>query len=44
MLRIALLEKLAIKSAYDSDMYNRKFPNGNFLFFSSCKMSLFCLP
>ncbi|MBS6925888.1 MAG: hypothetical protein KH177_06830, partial [Faecalibacterium prausnitzii] len=25
-------------------MYSRKFPNGNFLFFFSCKMSLFCLP
>ena len=25
-------------------MYSREFPNGNFLFFSSCKMSLFCLP
>ena len=25
-------------------MYSRKFPNGNFLFFFSCKMSLLCLP
>jgi len=25
-------------------MYRRKFPNGNFLFFFSCKMSLFRLP
>ena len=32
-MRIALLEKLAIKSAYDSDMYNRAFPVGNALFF-----------
>ena len=25
-------------------MYSREFPNGNFLFFFSCKMSLFRLP
>jgi len=25
-------------------MYNREFPSGNFLFFFSCKMSLFHLP
>ena len=25
-------------------MYNREFPDGSFLFFFSCKMSLFCLP
>jgi len=45
LLRIALLEKLAIKSAYDSDMYNRAFPVGNALFFfAGGVMSLFCLP
>jgi hypothetical protein len=45
LLRIALLEKLAIKSAYDSDMYNRAFPIGNALFlFAGGMMSLFCLP
>ena len=44
LLRIALLVKLAIKATDNSDMYSREFPNGNFLFFSSCKMSLFCLP
>ena len=32
------------KRPQTSDMYNRKFPGGNFLFFFSCKMSLFCLP
>ena len=32
------------KATDNNDMYRRKFPNGNFLFFSSCKMSLFCLP
>ena len=32
------------KSTYDSDMYNREFPNGNFLFFVVCMMSLFRLP
>ena len=32
------------KSTYDSDMYNREFPSGNFLFFFSCKMSLLRLP
>ena len=32
------------KSTYDSDMYNREFPIGSFLFFFSCKMSLFRLP
>lgn len=26
------------------DMYNREFPGGSFLFFISCKMSLFRLP
>ena len=26
------------------DMYNREFPDGSFLFFISCKMSLFGLP
>jgi hypothetical protein len=32
------------KSIYDSDMYNREFPSGNFLFFVVCMMSLFrCL-
>ena len=45
LLRIALLEKLAIKSAYDSDMYNRAFPVGNALFFFvGSVMSLFRLP
>jgi len=45
LLRIALLEKLAIKSAYDSDMYNRAFPVGNALFlFAGGMMSLLCLP
>jgi hypothetical protein len=43
-LRIALFVKLAIKTTYDSDMYNREFPSGNFLFFFGCNMSLFCLP
>ena len=42
-LRIALLVKLAIKSTYDIDMYNRTFPGGNFLFFVGCIMSLFRL-
>ena len=32
------------KATDNSDMYSREFPNGNFLLFSSCKMSLFCLP
>ena len=32
-MRIALLVKLAIKSAYDSDTYNRAFPVENALFF-----------
>jgi hypothetical protein len=45
LLRIALLEKLAIKSTYDSDMYNRAFPVGNALFlFVGSVMSLFRLP
>jgi len=45
LLRIALLEKLAIKSAYDSDMYNRAFPVGNALFlFAGGMMSLLRLP
>lgn len=44
-LRIALLVKLAIKSAYNSDMYNRAFPVGNALFlFAGEMMSLLCLP
>lgn len=32
------------KATDDSDMYNREFPNGNFLFFVVCMMSLLCLP
>ena len=32
------------KATDNNDMYSRKFPNGNFLFFFPCKMSLFCLP
>ena len=32
------------KATDNNDMYSRKFPNGNFLFFFSCKMSLFRLP
>ena len=36
MLRFALLVKLAIKATDDSDMYNREFPSGNFLFFVVC--------
>ena len=32
------------KATDDSDMYNRKFPSGNFLFFVVCMMSLLCLP
>ena len=32
------------KSTYDSDMYNREFPIGNFLFFFAGDVSLFCLP
>ena len=32
------------KATDDSDMYNREFPNGNFLFFVVCMMSLFRLP
>ena len=32
------------KSTYDSDMYNREFPSGNFLIFVVCMMSLFRLP
>ena len=32
------------KATYDNDMYNREFPNGNFLFFVVCNMSLFHLP
>ena len=44
-MRIALFVKLAIKSAYDSDMYNRAFPVGNVLFFfTGGVMSLFRLP
>ena len=33
LLRIALLEKLAIKATDNSDMYSREFPVGNALFF-----------
>jgi len=44
LLRFALLVKLAIKATDDSDMYNREFPSGNFLFFVVCKMSLLRLP
>ena len=32
------------KATDNSDMYNREFPSGNFLFFFSCKMGLFRLP
>ena len=32
------------KATDDSDMYNREFPSGNFLFFVVCMMSLLCLP
>ena len=32
------------KATDNSDMYSREFPSGNFLFFISCKMSLFRLP
>jgi len=32
------------KATGDSDMYNREFPSGNFLFFFGCMMSLLCLP
>jgi len=32
------------KATDNSDMYNREFPNGNFLFFVVCMMSLLCLP
>ena len=32
------------KATDNSDMYNREFPSGNFLFFVVCMMSLFCLP
>ena len=32
------------KATDDSDMYNREFPSGNFLFFVVCMMSLFRLP
>ena len=39
-----MLVKLAIKATDNSDMYNREFPSGNFLFFIVCMMSLFCLP
>ena len=39
-----MLVKLAIKDTDNNDMYNREFPSGNFLFFFSCKMSLFRLP
>ena len=39
-----LLVKLAMKATDKSDMYSREFPNGNFLFFVVCMMSLFRLP
>ena len=32
------------KATDKNDMYSREFPSGNFLFFFSCKMSLFRLP
>lgn len=32
------------KATDDSDMYNREFPSGNFLFFVVCMMGLFRLP
>ena len=32
------------KATDDSDMYNREFPSGNFLFFVVCMMGLLCLP
>ncbi|MFR8864370.1 MAG: hypothetical protein ACLVG3_05655 [Faecalibacterium prausnitzii] len=32
------------KATDNSDMYNREFPSGNFLFFVVCMMSLFRLP
>ena len=32
------------KATDDSNMYNREFPSGNFLFFVVCMMSLFRLP
>ena len=32
------------KATDNNDMYSRKFPNGNFLFFFGCNMSLFRLP
>ena len=32
------------KSTYDSDMYNREFPSGNFLFFFAGDVSLLRLP
>ena len=32
------------KTTDNSDMYTREFPDGNFLFFFSCKMSLLRLP
>ena len=32
------------KTTDNSNMYNREFPIGSFLFFFSCKMSRFCLP
>ena len=31
------------KATDNSDMYNREFPSGNFLFFVVCMMSLLCL-
>ena len=39
-----MLVKLAIKATDNSDMYNRGFPDGSFLFFFFCKMSRLCLP
>ena len=32
------------KATDNNDMYNRAFPDGNFLFFVGCNMSLFRLP
>ena len=39
-----MLVKLAIKSTYDSDMYNRAVPVGNALIFFAEEISLFRLP
>ena len=37
-------ERTLPKATDDSDMYNREFPSGNFLFFVVCMMGLFRLP